>query len=86
MPPAPVASPKPLRGLINAVPCPHCGKRLKGRSGVYTHIKAKHGGKGKAAFLDEPEESMADLFIEGILNRSMGIANDDWLENMLPDD
>lgn len=49
------------------VACPHCGKRLKGRDGVYTHIKAKHGGKGKAAFAPQREDSLADLYREGLL-------------------
>jgi len=27
---------------------------------------------------------MASLFIQGELNRAMGIPNEDWLEDMLP--
>lgn len=63
------------------VPCPHCGKMLSDRNGVYSHIKAKHNGKGKAAYAPKPdEESYADRAIEAQMQRDAGTPNeDDWL-------
>jgi len=29
---------------VSKVPCPHCGKKLADKNGVFLHIKAKHGG------------------------------------------
>jgi hypothetical protein len=69
---------------LEKIPCPHCGKRLLGRSGVYTHIKVKHGGKGKGAFKpvrDDDDESFADRAVQAEIDRACGIPNDDidWL-------
>lgn len=64
-------------------PCPHCGKLLRGRDGVRTHIIAKHGGKGKGAFkpeTDDDDESFADRAIQASIDRACGIpTDDDWL-------
>lgn len=70
--------------MSERVPCPHCGKRLHDRPAVYQHIKAKHGGKGKNAYRTVRESSMADLFVQAQINRSMGVRNEEWLEEMLP--
>ncbi len=66
--------------------CPYCPKAFKTLDARYCHAKTKHKGK-KIKHLrpvrdDEP--SIADLMMEAQLNRSMGIKNDDWLEDMLP--
>lgn len=51
------------------IPCPHCGKMCRGKPGVYSHIKAKHGGKGKGAFKVQAE-----------IDRASGMpGDDDWL-------
>lgn len=71
--------------------CPHCTKKLADANGAYMHVKAKHHGKRnpfapKTVNRPQREEhqSMADLFIEGELNRAMGNPNPEWLEEMLP--
>lgn len=64
------------------LPCPHCGKRLFGKSGVRMHIKMKHGSKGIGAFKEpsDDDESFADRAIQAEIDRACGIANDDdWL-------
>lgn len=63
-----------------SVRCPHCCKRFADNSGVYCHIKVKHGGKGKGDFRDEPEESFADRAIQAQIDIACGIpTDDDWL-------
>ncbi|KKM20744.1 hypothetical protein LCGC14_1642480 [marine sediment metagenome] len=67
--------------------CSTCGKACKTENGVRLHAIAKHPKKGGFAVPREAEhdsDSMADLFLEGELNRAMGIPNEDWLEDMLP--
>jgi len=55
----------------------HARDHHKKRSGKVTAIKMEKS--------DGPDgESMADVFLEGELNRAMGIDNPDWLEEMLP--
>lgn len=68
------------------VQCPYCPKKLAGADGVYSHVKAKHPNKKSAHLRPKRDEepSMADLFIEAQINRSMGIKNEDWIEDMLP--
>lgn len=62
------------------VPCPHCGKWLKGNAGVRSHIKMKHGGKGIGRYREEREESFADRAIEAEIARACGLpTDDDWL-------
>lgn len=62
------------------IPCPHCGKRLQGKSGVRMHIKMKHGSKGIGAFREEEEESFADRAIQAQIDIACGIpTDDDWL-------
>ena len=62
------------------VACPHCGKRLRGKDGVYNHIKAKHNGKGKGAFREEREESFAERAIQAEIDIACGFrTDDDWL-------
>lgn len=65
--------------------CPHCERSFENRGAVYQHLKAKHGGKGKAAYVPEREPSMADLMIEAHLNRAMGVPNEDWIEDTFGD-
>jgi hypothetical protein len=65
---------------LKTIKCPHCDRKFAENSAVYTHIKAKHGGKGKAAFLPDDDESFADRAIQATIDRAMGIpADDDWL-------
>jgi hypothetical protein len=64
------------------MPCPHCGKMCRGKPGVYSHIKAKHGGTGKGAFRPErdEEESFADRAVQAEIDRASGRpGDDDWL-------
>lgn len=65
------------------LPCPHCGKLFRGQPGVYSHIKAKHGGKGKGAYRparDDYEESFADRAVQAEIDRARGRpGDDDWL-------
>lgn len=63
-------------------PCPHCGKLLRGRQGVRTHIIAKHGGKGKGAYKpdSDDDESFADRAVQAEIDRASGMpGDDDWL-------
>jgi hypothetical protein len=64
-------------------PCPHCGKMFADRNSVFQHLKAKHGGKGKAAYRPEREPSMGEIVAEAQMNRAMGIPNEDWIETIL---
>lgn len=63
------------------IQCPHCTKRFADNNGAYSHIKKKHGGKGKAAFRHQcDDESFADRAIQAEIDRACGIPNDDdWL-------
>lgn len=63
------------------VPCPHCGKKLADKNGVFLHLKAKHGGKGAGAFKpDDDDESFADRAVQAEIDRACGIpSDDDWL-------
>lgn len=75
--------------MIKPWKCSTCGRPCQTESGVLTHAKAKHPKKGGKAILREeysaPEsDSMADVFLDGELNRAMGIPNEDWVEDMLP--
>lgn len=73
--------------IISAkIQCPYCTKKLAGHDGVYSHVKTKHPNKKPAHLRPKRDEepSMADLFIDAQINRSMGITNDDWIEDMLP--
>lgn len=67
-------------GMPAKMPCPHCGKSFRGKAGVYSHIKAKHGGKGKGAFKPDDEESFADRAVQAEIDRASGRpGDDDWL-------
>lgn len=57
--------------------CRQCQKSFKTKGARRQHEMAAHP-KHK-----DDEQSMADQFIDGYLNRAMGIANEDWLEDML---
>lgn len=63
------------------IKCPHCPRRFASNSDTYQHIKMKHGGKGKAAFLpSDDDESFADRAVAASIDRAMGVPNDDdWL-------
>ena len=66
--------------------CDTVSKTFKTKEAAEQHIRARHPKKGGEARERHPEsnDSMADLFIEGELNRAMGVRNPDWLEDMLP--
>ena len=69
--------------------CSTCGsvsKSFKTERDCLNHIHHKHPKKGgePVPYLEDSSDSMADLFIEGELNRAMGEANPEWLEDMLP--
>lgn len=65
--------------------CPICGKTMVPTDPPpYQHIKAKQGGKGKAAYRDEHEPSIADLMVQASIDRAMGEPVEDWLADMLP--
>ena len=68
--------------------CPRCGKSIHDSNGLRMHCIAKHGGRmdQNPAVIRHGNEhmSMADLFIEAGINRSMGVPNEDWIEDMLP--
>ena len=73
------------RASEKKIPCPNCGKLFWDAEGQVQHAKAK---KHKPVYIPEPSrphpDSMAELFIQGEINRAMGEANPDWLEDMLP--
>lgn len=61
------------------IQCQNCPRKFAERSHVYQHIKAKHHGKGKGAFVDD-DESFADRAIAASLAVAMGEhTDDDWL-------
>ena len=69
--------------------CSTCGSVSKGfkpERDCLNHIHHKHPKKDgePVLYLEGSGESMADLFLEGELNRAMGEANPEWLEDMLP--
>lgn len=87
--------PERLAAGLSMVKCPHCPRELGDENAAYQHIKCKHHGKPNpyhAACTSPtmrgghgvPSDSMADLFIEGEINRAMGVPNPEWLEDMLP--
>lgn len=68
--------------------CSECHKVFKSRVATDEHIRNKHKGNGRRIavneeYLPDYEPSMAELFIEGEINRAMGIQNEEWLEEML---
>lgn len=81
-------------GTAAPIQCPHCGKRFGSEQARGQHCQAKHPGmkfSGKKHSRpprkqrqDDGDESMAEMFIRGELNRAMGIRNPEWLEDMLP--
>jgi len=64
--------------MARTAQCPNCSRKFGDNNAVYLHIKAKHGGKGKAAFAPEEDESFADRAIRASLDHAMGIPNDDY--------
>jgi len=67
--------------------CSTCKRQFASEEGCRDHIRAKHPRKSGHPLKLQPSgkrESMASLFIQGELNRAMGIPNEDWLEDMLP--
>lgn len=69
--------------IVAKIPCPHCGKMLRDRAAVYSHVKAKHRGLRNRAYRpikEEKEESFADRAVEAEIDRASGRpGDDDWL-------
>lgn len=67
--------------------CSACNKEFTSRAGCDMHIAQKHKGNAERIAViarAKREPSMASMFIEGEMNRAMGIENSAWLEDMLP--
>lgn len=65
--------------------CSRCRKVFKSRKAADQHIQAIHKGRGeRVPVTRDSEESLADIFVEGQINRDSGVPNPGWLEDMIP--
>lgn len=67
--------------MAKTIQCPNCTKRTDDTNAMMQHIKAKHHGKGIAAFRpasDDDDDSFADRAIAADLDHAMGVDNPDY--------
>lgn len=64
--------------------CPYCPRTLSDASGLYSHVKAKHGARKAYPFrpADVREPSMADLHVAALEARTCGEPVDPDLAEM----
>lgn len=64
--------------------CSRCRKVFQSRKAADQHIHAVHKGRGERLPVSgDDEQSLADMFVEGQINRENGTPNPDWLEAMM---
>lgn len=64
--------------------CSRCGKTFF-LKGIRDHINMVHKGIGEAQppRKREKPDSMADIIVDGIVNRETGARNPEWLDEMI---
>lgn len=64
--------------------CSRCRKVFKSRKAADQHIYTVHKGRGeRLPVFHDDEQSLADMFVEGQINRDSGTPNPDWLKDMM---
>lgn len=66
--------------------CSRCRRVFQSRKAADQHIRAVHKGVGERVPVNqEREETLADILVEGQVNRETGARNPAWLDDMLPE-